>query len=71
MIEAQANLPWDFAQLVRPAALHGSGGGSAVAGAPSLSALGGEWGGVLGRAWGGVWGGEFAQILADQQQPDR
>ncbi len=34
MIEVQANLPWDFAQLVRPAALHGSGGGSAVAGGP-------------------------------------
>ncbi len=31
MIEAQANLPWDFAQMVRPAALHGSGGGSAGA----------------------------------------
>ncbi len=63
MIEAQANLPWDFAHLVRPAALHSSGGGSAVAGAPSSSAWGGEW--------GSEWGGEFAQILADRQQPDR
>jgi hypothetical protein len=59
VIEAQASLPWDFAHMVRPAALHGSGGGSAVACAPSSS------------AWGGAWGGEFAQILADRQQSDR